>query len=328
MTEDSMSGIIEKVVRETMPRTVRMRVSISQSARQLAGAGGSSPLSIEQTYFETDRGERFFDERIVVPHRPVSHSSSYCDGKKCANVSFSIGDPDKQHLITIGYDFKTESMFGFRDAPSPLRFYHVGLVPLHEALAKAERAGREGVMGRTCDDFVFKDVGPPGMKQYLVYSLDQDTRVPLKIAAYSGAEQVTDDVPNWVLEATSLDTVSGRHFARSSKYSCFRVTKTNGGRWISEPDLSQTIQVQEISFDTAIPKAAFWPAVQPGVHVLDAVAKRKYITPGGSPPAQGTAGTGTPIRVGPEPGSWLPGVGMVLSLAVLAVAAVLWWRRG
>lgn len=328
MPDDWLSRMVEKVVRETMPRTVRMRVSISQSARQLAGAEGSSPLSLEQTYFETDRGERFFDERILVPRQPVSHNSSYCDGRKCANVTFSAEDPEKQHLVTIDHDFKSESTFGFRDAPPPFRFYHVGLVPLHEALEKAERTGRELVIERTCDDFLFKEVGPPGMKQSLVYSLDEETCVPLKIAAYSGPEQIRDNMPNWVLEATSLDDVSGRHFARSSKYASFRVTKSEDGVWVAEPDLTRTIHVDEIRFDAAIPKAAFWPEIQPGVFVLDAVAKRKYQTPGGAPPTRETASVGAPIRVAAESSSWLPVAGVVLSLAVLGAAAVLWWRRG
>ncbi len=165
------------------------------------------------------------------------------------------------------------------------------------------------------------------MKQSLVYCLDQETCAPLKVAAYSGAEQVRDKTPNWVWEATSLDNVSGRHFVRSSKYASFRVTKLETGRWASEPDLTQTIRVEEISFDSAVPRATFWPAIQPGVLVLDAIAKRRYQTPGGAPPAPEAASSGSPVRVAPKSGSWLPGVGVFLSLAVLGTAALLWWRR-
>ncbi len=328
MHDDSLNRIIENVVRETVPRTIRLRVSISQSNRQIATPHGSSSLVLEQTYLETDGGERYFDERLIIPNKPVSHKSSYCDGKRCANIRFSREDPQKQDFVTIGRDFMNESRFGFRDAPPPFRFYHVGLVPLHEALANAERTGQERVIGRTCEDFHFKEVGPPGMQQSLVYSLDEETSVPLKIAAFSGPSQLRDQVPNWVWEATTLDKVSGRRFARSSTYASFRVTKAAAGHWDSKPDLSRTIQVTEVSFDTSIPHAAFWPTFQSGLHVLDSIAKRQYDTPGGASPAHQAGTVGAPIRVAPDRGSWLPGVGVALSLAALAVAFVLWRRSG
>jgi len=237
-------------------------------------------------------------------------------------------DPERQQIVSIGHDFMSESRFGFRDAPPPFRYYHVGLVPLHEALTNAERTGRERVIDRTCDNFHFKEVGPPGMQQSLVYSLDEATSVPLKVAAFSGPAQVRDQMPNWVWEATTLDKVSNRNFARSSKYSSFKVTKSGTGDSVSEPALSQTILVTEISFDTSIPHADFWPTFQPRVHVLDSIAKRAYGTPGGATSTQAAARVGAPIRVASDQGSWLPGVGVALSLATLAVAAVLWRRSG
>jgi len=221
-----------------------------------------------------------------------------------------------------------ESKFGFRDAPPPLRYYHVGLMPLHEALANAERIGQERVIGRICENFHFREVGLPGMQQSLVYSLDEQTSLPLKVAAFSSPVQVRDKMPSWVWEATTLDRVSGRHFALSSKYASFRVRKTAAGDWDSKPDLSSTIQVTEISFDTPIPHTAFWPDFQPGVRVLDSIAKRKYEIPGARPSTRDAATVGTPIRVEPDRGSWLPGAGVALSLAALAVAFVLWRRSG
>ncbi len=292
MVDDSLNRIVEKVAHEVMPQSVRLWVSISQSKRQVPTRGGSSSLVLEQTYFETDRGERYFDEKIILPNEAVTHSSSYCDGKKCANITFSTEEPDRQERVTIGHDFMTESMTGFRDAPPPFRFYHVGLIPLPEALASAERLGRVRVIQRNCNDFHFKDVGPSGRKQSLVYSLDEETSVPLRIAAYADPDRLHDGMPNWVWEAATLDKVSDRHFPLSSTYSSFRVTKTDTGQWTSRPDLTRTIQVKEITFDAAIPHTAFWPTIQPGVLVLDAITKRKYREPGGAPTTKESAGAG------------------------------------
>jgi hypothetical protein len=326
MSDDTMNRIIENVVRETVPRTIRLQVSISQSKRQIATTDGSSSLTLEETYLETDRGERYFDRRLILPDGSVSHKSSFCDGKRCANIEFSKLEPERQSDVGISHDFMTESRYGFRDAPPPFRYYHVGLSPLHEALTGAERLGRVQVIERSCENFHFTAVGSGDRRQSLVYSLDETTSVPLKIAAFSGPEQIRDQVPNWVWEATTLDNVSGRHFATTSKYSSFRVKKADTGQWVSEPDLSQTILVNEIIFDTSIPHTEFWPNFQPGVRAFDSIAKRHYVTPGAAPSTQETAKVVNPIRVAPDQGSWLPGVGVALSLAGLAAAFVLWRR--
>ena len=324
--DDSLSRIIEKVVHETVPRTIQLRVSAAQ--KQFDASHGESSCTLEQTYLETARGERHFDERLISPKGPGSHSDSYCDGAKCANVRYMPDDPERQQMVGISHDFMIESKTGYRDAPTPFRFYHVGLTPLHEALPNAEPMGQERVINRTCNVFHFKEVGLPGHEQSLVYWLDEATSVPLKIAAYRNPEQIREHVPNWVWEATTLDTISGRHYPRKSKYTSFRVTKDDAGHWAPKPHLSRTIETSEITFDDDIPKTAFWPTIQPGVQVFDAVAKKRkhYQTPGEPPAQQATSTTAPPIRVAPESGSWLPGIGVALSLAVLGVAAILWMR--
>lgn len=246
MPDDSLNRIIENVARETIPRSVRMRVAISQSKRQIETRGGSSGLELDQTYLETDRGERCFDERVIIPNEPISHKCSYCDGKRCANIIFSPQEPDRQSVVTIGHGFMNEPVFGFIDAPPPYRFYHVGLIPLHEAMATAERMGREQVAQRACDLFHFRDVGPPNMKQSLVYALDEETSVPLRIAAYSNPDRVRDRMPNWVWEATTLDRVADRHFPLNSTYASFYLSKSDKGQWVSKPDLTRSLSLIHI----------------------------------------------------------------------------------
>ena len=216
-----------------------------------------------------------------------------------------------------------EVQFGYRDAPVPFRFYHVGMIPLHEALVDAEPLGQEKVIGRTCNNFHFKEVGPSNAKQSLVYSLDEATSLPLKIGAYASPDRIRSGAPSWVWEATTLDEVSGRHYPLASKYSTFRVTQAKDGRCISEPALSKVITVKEITFDAAIAKATFWPTIEPGVNVWDSIAKRQYRAPGAVGSTREAVSVGQLIRVAPQSGWWLPGVGIALSLAVLG-AAILW----
>ena len=139
------------------------------------------------------------------------------------------------------------------------------------------------MIGRTCDNFHFKEVGPVGKQQSLVYSLDQQTSIPLRVAAFSGPEQLKNHVPNWVWEAKTLDVVSGRHIVRSSTYSSFGVRKTEAGHWVSDLKMCRMIEVNEVTFDKPIEHAAFWPIFQPGVQVMDSIAKRRTEVPGKAP---------------------------------------------
>jgi hypothetical protein len=326
MPDDFPNEIIQNVIRETMPRTLQIKVTSSQFDGRTAKPNGSPIAVIEEIYFETDKGERYFDERASVPSQPVSHKSSYCDGKRTVHIRFSPGDSGSQQTASIGHDFKTESRFGFRDAPAPIRYYHVGLVPLHDALANAERLSDDLVIGRACGSFHFRDVGPVGKQQSLVYSLDHETSVPLRVAAFRGPEQLKNRVPNWVWEAKTLDVVSGRHIARSSTYSSFGVRKTEAGHWVSDLTMCRLIEVNEVTFDKPIEHAAFWPIFEPGVQVMDSIAKRRTEVPGKAPATPESARTGVPIRVISDGGSWLPAIGVALSLAAFTVAIVLWRR--
>jgi hypothetical protein len=328
MPDDSLNRIIENIIHESAVRSIRLRVSISESNGQAATPGAPPGLVVEQTYLETDGGERFFDERVSIPSQPVTHKSAYCDGQRCGMIRFSTQDPERQETMTIGHDFMNESALGYREAPLPFRYYHVGLLPLRQALAGAQRIGRESVMGRTCENFHFKEVGPPGAQQSLVYSLDHATSVPLRVAAYSGPEQLRDRAPNWVWEASSLDNVADRHFARSSTDASFQVTKSGTGPWISKPDVSHTIEVTEISFDTPVARTDFWPTFQAGIRISDSIANRSYLTPFAPKLAEQVAWTGKPVPAAPEQVPWLPALGVALSLVALGVALVLSTRSG
>ena len=120
MLVDSFGQIVEKVVHETSPKAIRLRVTVDQ--REFTTSGERPSLVLEQSYVETDRGERYFDERRIESGEQTSRVTSYCDGEKCANVTYAAGNTNRQNRISIGRDFMFESRNGYRDAPSPGAF--------------------------------------------------------------------------------------------------------------------------------------------------------------------------------------------------------------
>ncbi len=213
MPDDQILQIIEKLLPEANPESISLRVKIDQSAVRSMGSE-SGPGTIEQTYIQTADGQRVFEEWIATHHK-----ASYCDGEKCADVEFSREEPDRPVTISIDHDFSFDGTFGFRTAPEPFRFYHVGLKPLPEALPAAERLADTEVIGRSCHVFHFPDVGLPGQEQSLVYALDRETAVPLRVVAYANPGRIRDELPSWTWEAKTLDRVGDHHYPLSSLYS-------------------------------------------------------------------------------------------------------------
>lgn len=313
-SEDRLISIVEKIMPEVSPQSVSVHVSIEQIR-------GNARLTLEQDYAELPAGDRFFDEVMAVADGRTNRKTSYCDGSKCANVRYNANSIETPLIIELGHDFMSEARFGFRDAPPPLRYNYVGLVAIQEALPTAERQGEEIIIGRRCNLFHFRDVGPAKGKQSLVYALDDETSIPLKVSAYANPSQILERSPNWVWEAASFDTVSGHHIPLSSTYRLFAPGVQADSSGVARPVvMTQTISVKEVTFNTVIPKATFWPsAYPPGVTVLDGLRNRSYVVPGKT-----ASEAGPPIRV-VEPGynSWPVGVGLTLSLIALVAAFVL-----
>jgi hypothetical protein len=243
-------------------------------------------------------------------------------------VEYDHKVPDRQAFINISHKFMDELKYGFLESPEPYRFSHVGLVPLREALPKADRAGSAEVIGRPCEVFHFKAVGTASHPQLLAYYLDRATAVPLKVVAYDGPDQLRDDLPNWRWEATSLDNVGKHHFPLASTYTSFVRRKGADGKFECLPQMFQAIKVTSIKYDAPVAESTFWPVYQPGLEVDDRIAHKTIKVPGDEPQAKPEQHTGTPIEV-PEPRSGTTGLvvaGLGLSLAVL-LAALLLWRR-
>ena len=330
MRWDDLPEIMAMALRQTHPDAIRLRVVVDQSARKVLKAN-SRPIRTEQMYEETSSGQRFFDEKNSIDGSIFLHKTAYCDGQKCAGVAYDAKEQTRPKTFGISNTFMDDAHWGFPSKPDPVRLYSVGMTPLPQALATAERMGVADVMGRRCDVFRFKDVGPAGRGQTLVYSLDRVTALPLRVASYSKPALLDADKPSWTWEATKLKEVAGRHIAAESTYHGFVVKEAEPGKWTSALDVTKSIHVAEIAFDEELPASHFWPTFPPGVMVLDQIAGKTYQVPSEGrdaiAPVEATAQVGTPIRADASSGGGpLMWAGIGLSLAVLAVAGVLWKR--
>ena len=328
MSGETLTALVGKATFESSFSTLDMKVEVLQSSKRDPRKGALAESRVEQRYVETKAGHRLFDNLGTGKDGWISHYAGYCDGKRCAYVEYDHKVPGKQVAIGISHKFMGEMKHGFLESPEPYRFSHVGLVPLREALPKAERAGSGEVIGRTCEVFHFKAVGTGAKPQLLAYYLDRATAVPLKVVAYDGPDQLRDDSPNWQWEATSLDSVGKHHFPLGSTYTSFVRLKGSGGKAECLPQTFQTIKVTSIKYDAPVAESTFWPVYQPGLEVDDHIAHQTIKVPGGEAQTKKEQHTGTPIEV-PESRSGTTGLvvaGLGLSLAVL-LAAFLLWRR-
>lgn len=323
--------ILENVSFNCFPYSFRIQVEIIQSPSKTENDDGTDLVHLRQTYAATSSGQRFFDQtgRRSDLNAKTRRLTFFSDGKKCANVTYDENDPSSQTGVLISRTFGNEASFGFMDVPPPVRYYHVGLIPLIEALPKAERMTSGEVIGRTCDVFHFKSAGSVEHPQSLVYFLDKATGVPLRVAAYADPEKLRDNIPNWIWEAKTLDKVGKRHIPFSSTLTYYRSFKTDKGELVNKLDIFQSIQVVKVEYDLELPKSTFWPAYQPGIVVIDQIKHTSTSVPGGPAMEKTTVPKiGAPIRVPQSDVSGLlsSAIGIALSVAVLAVAIVLWKR--
>jgi hypothetical protein len=322
MPQESLPKMLEKVIAATRPDSIRVVVDTSQSRPALMAVFSKEVLQLEHRYLETKDGRRTYDQVLTIPGKAVSHTAYFCDGSQCASVEYDKNAPQRQMRISIVNEFGHEGRFGYSEAPEPLKYYRVGLTPLHEALPGAEFVRIEQVIGRDCDVYHFREVaGQAGKTQSLIYALDRETGIPLRVSAYPHPEQIEQATPNWVWEAKTVDRDGGGPIARTSTYASYKLTRGDDGRWSSSPNLFQDIRVEEVEFNGAVAKSSFWPTLQPGVSVFDSIKKASYEVPGGTKTQEPVAPVGPPIRATPDDwGYWPTGLGVGLSLTILAVA--------
>lgn len=329
LAPEELIALTERIVAATTWDALHLEVVERHAGRQAPGVPATSPFVLESTYVEV-RGTRYYDqitrhdERDAPPERRLSRVEYFFDGHRSAEVTFQPGQLEQQAQVFVSRDFGREATRGFIQAPLPLRVYYVGLTPLADAAPDATLVGTATVRERPCTVLRFDAVGRAARPQTLVYHIDTTEGIPLRVSAFENPEALARDLPNWRWEATKVDAHAGRPFPVTSTYTTYQVSdREHLDQASARPDVEIQIDVTRIAFDHAVPKQVFWPVYQPGVRVLDSVARRSYRVPGG--PAEETkTETGTPIRVEPPGGGWLAGTGIALGLGALLVA---FWLR-
>ncbi len=327
----NIAAICERLREVCTPESIRLRIEVLQSNLSHPEYVRGPEFQIKQEYAATSWGKRYFDNIFLFGTEPSRRTSVYCDGRKFAHVEYPVasGEPTRQGSISIDKSDWIERRYSVVDAPEVIRLNHVGLEPLNEALPKAVVMPDGLVIGRRCDVFHFKKVGPPDRPHSLVYFLDKATAVPLKVSAYDDPDHIQGQAPNWVWEAKTLDHVSGRHFLPlSSVYRHYSRLDAGGGRLETKIDEVQAIRIVQAEFDISIPESTFWPVPQPGVSVIDTTRPLKIPLGYDTIPEIDVAMRADMLV---KDAAFMTRAGAILSVTVFLIAFVVWrqsrWKR-
>ena len=330
----TLDAIIQDLTRESMSwDSIQCEISIRQDL--LITIGSTSPRSgtKREEFMALATGPKKYGLYHTSETPPKCVLLGYSDGTRCVSVEYRRPpDEARQRSITITKTFLHEQASGYVNYPEPLRFQFVGLVPLREAIQRAEQAGPSRVAGRDCSRFYFSGVPGGSGTQDLLYHLDDLTSVPLKVEAYANRDRWAAAKPSTVWEAKRLDEVQTFHVATDSHYAAY----------INKPDVQPVLQLTEdyhidsIRYNEPIPASAFWPVYDPGVYINDLIAGKEYYnTPDKKAPKQAvakeeTTSTSTPAPAPPivaeKSTDWtafLSGAGVALGVAVLVAGLVL-----
>jgi len=278
---------------------------------------------IDEHYIDDMNLHKYYGAEYKDGDKLYMRTENYQNGPKSAFVSFDDIDPNIQTSIVIKRDFGREDQSDRVERPKPLLYWYVGRTPLHQAIDKAEYGGKSKVGDREAHAFIFKNVKWFRTQDHVFY-IDAASHIPIKVTAYSTAEDRAADRPVWVWSAFKVEEIQGRKIPVISEMVDYDAP---GG------PISSTLkcEVQSIKFNEVYPASTFWPKEQPGVSVLDALAGKISSTPGVNPARElhFSEGAGVVATQGPDMVAAASWVSVGLGLSVLLVAgAVLWRRRG
>ena len=267
-----IESIIADLVRETASwDSIDAHFKITQTLFIQIGSTPPKTSVSEEHFIETFRGQKFYKQSEKRSGKEVVGWLGYSDGVRCANVELRRPpQQDKQLSVVITKTFMNEQLTGYVMRPNPLRWHYVGLIPLHDAIAKAAPIGTDRVAGRVCNVFLFSAVPGRQRTQCLVYHLDDATSVPLKVEAFADRDRLKEGVPSWVWEASSFDEVQGFHVALNSHYTGFVIKdKTSPIK-----QLTDDYKIDVLNYNQSYDAAVFWPAYDEGVSIVDLIERK------------------------------------------------------
>ncbi len=294
--------------------------------------------STEQHYTETAKGQRSLRQVSIEGSKVVYRSNFFCDGSRCADAGYDQDDPDLQQFVIIKRSFYLEGKSEGVDRPVPLLYLFVGKRQLGKSAASALYSGPENILGRKCDDWLFEQVKWP-VPQDQIFTLDQETGIPLKVTSFLNAEHRTQNKPLFSWVADTLDTVNGHAIVRKSHQVDYNpgLPAASSDSPASPSGLPATLfarkfVVQSVEFNKDYPASTFWPVIEPGVRVFDSITGKDYVQPGRRREVDRKAepaNTAMPI-VATLPQDWstkMANASLILGLLVLVVGAYLWFKN-
>jgi len=334
---------MDKNTEQTLDRLTREAKSWKsiefKTSQEFVNSSGSDDKNVYQKalfkehYVETALGQRY-DQIIDLPTGGREKLAEYyCDGEKCADVAFEGGFGTKQSQVSIKRSFKSEAQVGVNFRAIPLRYlYYAGNPPLAETLRDAESLGRATVLGRACDAFLLRRFSHGVTICDLVYTLDRETGVPLKLVGYNDDTGYAAARPSWRWEVLKADSIQGHLFPMDSEEVIY-FPPPNGKDpkardRSAEVVFRTTHHVESVRFDGDYPKTTFWPKIAPEANVFDSINHRLTPSRVKATPAT-TAKVADPIRAeAPQDWSSTASVGgLVLGTSLLLVGLVTWRRR-
>ncbi|MDE2507651.1 MAG: hypothetical protein KGM43_10595, partial [Planctomycetota bacterium] len=281
-------------------------------------------------YVETTGGERYYDTKGFLGETPTARSVGYCDGKRCARVEYERGDLEKQESFIVSNAFMGEGTNNSTDRPRPYYYYFVGKTPLYEALPRAEHLGIVRFLGRDCDSFLFSNIPWAMLTQNIVYTIDKESGVPLRVASFVDVDDIAKTRPLWSWDAKNFGVLDNHHIVIDSEHVLFGKP---GTQYEGQTLVKHTYHVESASFNHTYPHSMFWPETrQSDALFVDSIAK-KIEVPKAAPNAKtnlsGGVQAANPIRVeGPGGASaWLTSSLLVVGVSLILTGTAVWWRR-
>ena len=278
--------------------------------------------TIDTRYIETLAGQRFQD--LVGRDRAgriSSHTSAYTDGSRFVTVEFLKEQPEVPTTFFVGTSFGNEASRGASVRPEPLRYYHVGKIPLHEALPSATYLGAERLQGRPTHRFLFRDVIWGQMRQIEELHLAEDGLIPARLVCFKDEEDRLAAKPLWSWTVTEERVINGHPFPIRG-----RLVSCNANQpGVEEGSTEMT--VTRVEFGKTYPPTTFWREADARARIYDAV-KGKITPPKVTPTPPKAVIVANPIRAEQDPGSSSFATGsLALGVVLLLTGLGLWLRR-
>lgn len=285
--------------------------------------------NIEEHYIETATGQRLIQSTVGNPDGEPRRDASFSDGSRFVDITYKPGEGSDQQQYKINTSFGNEANSMLSRRPQPLSYLYLEHKPLHEQLPKSKPLGSETHLGREGELFLFSGVTWFRQPVDLVYLLDRETGLPLKVTCYASAEARENSDPLWTWEADTFDQVGDHHFPLQSTELAFVPGQ-------ADPRMTRTLTVKECAFDKSYPKTLFQPAIQPGASVWDVVNNKNWVQRGAAPTP---AVAPTSVTLAPDPSTSIAATPPAdrttalsytvigLGMAALLVAIILWRRR-